>query len=53
MNKIMLKIADKILIKCHGKAKVNNVYLVRMSLPFYEWVYGEGYKAYCEGGEAQ
>jgi len=43
MDKLILKLANKILIKNGGRQFVDNVYLVRMSKEFKEWTYTTGY----------
>ena len=43
LDRLILKLANRILIKNGGKRPVDGVYLVRMSDEFAEWTYRVGY----------
>lgn len=45
-TKIILKLALKVLAKAGGQAKIDDIYLVRMSEEFHDWVYSDGYKIF-------
>jgi hypothetical protein len=49
LDKMILKRANKILIKKGGKELVDGVYILRMPVGLKEWLYKKGYNIYsCE-----
>jgi hypothetical protein len=45
-RRLIINLAYKILDKNGGCMRLDNIYIVRMSSDFKEWVYSEGYELY-------